>query len=336
MKIYCGEKFPLTRLRRNRNSEAMRDLVAQTALCPSNLILPIFVIEGKNCKEKINNLPDVFRLSIDLAVEISKEVWSLGIKAIMLFPVVEQKLKTANGEESCNKNNLMCRAIREIKNAVPQILIIADVALDPYTSHGHDGLIDEKEYVKNDATIEILCKQALVQAQAGCDIIAPSDMMDGRIKKIRQALDAEGFDNVSLMAYSAKYASNFYGPFREAVGSNNNLKKSDKKNYQMDFHNSDEAMREIALDVKEGADSVIIKPAMSYLDIIKSASQNFSLPIFAYQVSGEYAMLKFLAQNSATNFDDLYYESLIAIKRAGAYGIITYGAIDIAKYRIHY
>lgn len=331
MKIYCGEKFPLTRLRRNRNSEAMRDLVAQTALCPSNLILPIFVIEGKNCKEKINNLPDVFRLSIDLAVEISREAWSLGIKAIMLFPVVEQKLKTANGEESCNKNNLMCRAIREIKNAVPQILIIADVALDPYTSHGHDGLIDEKEYVKNDATVEILCKQALVQAQAGCDIIAPSDMMDGRIKKIRQALDAEGFDSVSLMAYSAKYASNFYGPFREAVGSNNNLKKSDKKNYQMDFHNSDEALREIALDVKEGADSVIIKPAMCYLDIIKSASQNFSLPIFAYQVSGEYAMLKFLAQNSGTNFDDLYYESLIAIKRAGAYGIITYGAINITK-----
>jgi len=331
MKIYCGEKFPLTRLRRNRNSEAMRDLLAQTALCPSNLILPIFVIEGKNCKEKINNLPDVFRLSIDLAVELSKEAWSLGIKAIMLFPVVEQKLKTANGEESCNKNNLICRAIREIKNAVPQILIIADVALDPYTSHGHDGLIDEKEYVKNDATVEILCKQALAQAQAGCDIIAPSDMMDGRIKKIRQALDAEGFDNVSLMAYSAKYASNFYGPFREAVGSNNNLKKSDKKNYQMDFHNSDEAMREIALDVKEGADSVIIKPAMCYLDIIKLASQNFSLPIFAYQVSGEYAMLKFLAQNSGTNFDDLYYESLIAIKRAGAYGIITYGAINITK-----
>jgi porphobilinogen synthase len=336
MKIYCGEKFPLTRLRRNRNSEAMRDLIAQTALCPSNLILPIFVIEGKNCKEKINNLPDVFRLSIDLAVEISREAWSLGIKAIMLFPVVEQKLKTANGEESCNKNNLICRAIREIKNAVPQILIIADVALDPYTSHGHDGLIDEKEYVKNDATVEILCKQALVQAQAGCDIIAPSDMMDGRIKKIRQALDAEGFDNVSLMAYSAKYASNFYGPFREAVGSNNNLKKSDKKNYQMDFHNSDEAMREITLDIKEGADSVIIKPAMCYLDIIKLTSQNFSLPIFAYQVSGEYAMLKFLAQNSGTNFDDLYYESLIAIKRAGAYGIITYGAIDITKYRFQY
>ena len=229
MKIYCGEKFPLTRLRRNRNSEAMRDLLAQTALCPSNLILPIFVIEGKNIKEKINNLPDVFRLSIDLVVEFSKEAWSLGIKAIMLFPVIEQKLKTVNGDESCNKNNLICRAIREIKNAVPQILIIADVALDPYTSHGHDGLIDEKEYVKNDATIEILCKQALVQAQAGCDIIAPSDMMDGRIKKIRQALDSEGFDNVSLMAYSAKYASNFYGPFREAVGSNNNLKKSDKK-----------------------------------------------------------------------------------------------------------
>lgn len=337
MQIFCNESFPNTRLRRMRYSPAMRDLLVENSILPHNLILPIFIIEGKNSKEIIPSLPDVYRLSIDLAIEQAKLAWSLGIKAIALFCVVEQNLKNPLGNEAINPNNLMCRSIREIKSAVPDILIIADVALDPYTSHGHDGIIDEKYIVKNDETIEILCQQSIVQAQAGCDIIAPSDMMDGRIRLLRQSLDKAGFERVSLMAYSAKYASNFYGPFRQAIGSDKNLKNSnqlpkypnDKKNYQMDFRNSKEAMREIALDISEGADSVIIKPAMTYLDIVSLASQNFKVPIIAYQVSGEYAMLKLLSQNSKIDFKNLYLESLLCIKRAGATAIISYGAIDL-------
>ncbi len=326
-----NQSYPNTRLRRNRKAPWVRNLTAETSLSPSDLILPLFVIEGKNKAEKITHLPDVSRLSIDLIVKKAKEAKSLGIPALMLFPVIDQKLKTANGKEALNKNNLICRAVKEIKNAVPEIGVICDVALDPYTTHGHDGLIDKNNYVLNDQTIEVLCKQALVQAEAGCDALAPSDMMDGRIGVIRKTLDAAGFVDVSLISYAAKYASNFYGPFRHAVGSVSNLKNMDKKTYQMDFRNSAEAMREIAMDVSEGADMIIVKPGMPYLDIVKEASQNFKLPIISYQVSGEYAMLKHAAKAGAFNFDEVFYESLIAFKRAGASAIISYGALTILK-----
>lgn len=323
--------FPKTRLRRNRKSPWIRDLVAQNSLLPRDLILPLFVIEGKNKEEKISHLPDVSRFSIDGIVKKAKEARALGITALMLFPVIDQKLKNADGKEAKNRKNLICRTIAEIKNAVPEIGVIADVALDPYTSHGHDGIVDASGYVENDATIEILCEQALAQAEAGCDVIAPSDMMDGRIGVIRDALDDLGFVNTSIMSYAVKYASSFYGPFRHAVGSANNLKKSDKKTYQMDFRNSAEAMREIELDVAEGADMIIVKPGMPYLDIVSQASQNFKLPIISYQVSGEYAMLKFAAEHGAFDFDAAFYESLMSFKRAGASAIITYGAIEAAK-----
>jgi porphobilinogen synthase len=324
------ESFPRTRLRRNRQNVWIRDLTAQTAISPHDLILPLFVIEGKNKEEKITNLPGVSRLSIDLIVKKAKEAKSLGITAIMLFPVIDQKLKNADGKEALNSKNLICRTISAIKNAVPEIGVIADVALDPYTSHGHDGIIDDQGYVVNDDTIAILCEQAAIQAAAGCDIIAPSDMMDGRVGIIRDALDDNGFINVAIMSYAAKYASNFYGPFRSAVGSGKNL-KSDKKTYQMDFRNSNEALREIALDVAEGADMVIIKPAMAYLDIVARASAEFKLPLISYHVSGEYAMLKFAAEKGALDFDAAFYESLIAMKRAGSSAIITYGALEVAK-----
>jgi porphobilinogen synthase len=323
--------FPKTRLRRNRKSPWIRDLVAQNSLLPRDLILPLFVIEGKNKEEKISHLPDVSRFSIDGIIKKAKEARALGIHALMLFPVIDQKLKNADGKEAKNRKNLICRAIAEIKNAVPEIGVIADVALDPYTSHGHDGIVDAAGYVENDATIEILCEQALAQAEAGCDVIAPSDMMDGRIGVIRDALDDSGFVHTSIMSYAVKYASSFYGPFRHAVGSANNLKKSDKKTYQMDFRNSAEAMREIELDVLEGADMIIVKPGMPYLDIVSQASQNFKLPIISYQVSGEYAMLKFAAENGAFDFDAAFYESLMSFKRAGASAIISYGAIAAAK-----
>ena len=331
MTYSSNDSFPRVRLRRNRKSAWIRDLTAQNTFLPSDLILPLFVIEGKNKEEKISHLPDVSRLSIDLIVKKAKEAQKLGIPALMLFPALDQKLKTSNGKEAINSKNLMCRAIYEIKNAAPEIGVITDVALDPYTAHGHDGIVDKNGYVENDATIEILCQQALVQAQAGCDIIAPSDMMDGRIGIIRDALDDQGFSDVALMSYAVKYASSFYGPFRHAVGSVNNLKKSDKKTYQMDFRNSQEALREVALDVAEGADMIIIKPGMPYLDVVLQVSQNFKLPVIAYQVSGEYAMLKFAAEKGAFDFDAAFYESLMAFKRAGASAVISYGAIDVAK-----
>jgi porphobilinogen synthase len=330
MKNFSLGEFPKTRLRRNRQTRWIRNIAAQNKLAPSDLILPLFVIEGKNKEEKIAKLPDVSRLSIDLIVKKAKEAASLGIPAIMLFPAIDQKLKTADGKEALNKKNLICRTISELKNKVPEIGVIADVALDPYTSHGHDGILDTEGYVENDATIETLCAQALVQAEAGCDIIAPSDMMDGRIGVIRDALDDAGFINVGLMSYAAKYASSFYGPFRDAVGSSVKL-KSDKKTYQMDFRNSDEAMREIALDINEGADMIIVKPGMPYLDIVARAKENFALPIISYQVSGEYSMLKIAAQNGAFDFELALMESLTCFKRAGASSIITYGAIEAAK-----
>lgn len=319
------------RLRRNRKTKWMREMLAEKRLHVSDLILPIFLVEGKKVEETIKSLPDVKRLSIDMAVKKAKEARDLGIPAIMLFPVTLQKLKDETGSEAFNKNNLMCRAIKEIKKAVPDIGIICDVALDPYTIHGHDGVVDKTGYVLNDETVDLLCKQALVQAEAGADIISPSDMMDGRVAAIRDVLDDNGFSDVAIMSYAAKYASNFYGPFRDAVGSKNNLKNSDKKTYQMDFRNSNEALREIEQDVLEGADMIIVKPGMPYLDIIKIASQNFELPIIAYQVSGEYAMLKFAEKNNCLNFDQAMLESLIAFKRAGSTAIITYAAIEVAK-----
>lgn len=319
-----------TRFRRGRVSAWMRQMLSEVAISPSDLILPIFLIEGQGKEEKIVNLPDISRFSVDLAIKKIKEARDLGICAIMLFPVIDQKLKDENGKEALNGENLICRAIRQIKKEVPEIGIICDVALDPYTSHGHDGIIDEKGYVLNDETVEILCKQALVQARAGCDVIAPSDMMDKRVGAIRKALDKEGFVNVSIMSYAAKYASNFYGPFRDALGSSSNL-KADKKTYQMDFTRASEALREVEQDIKEGVDMVIIKPAMNYLDVINQVSNNFKIPTIGYQVSGEYAMLKHAAKAGAFDFDLALEESLIAIKRAGAKAIITYGAIEIAK-----
>ncbi len=338
MQNFLGESFPKTRLRRNRKSSWIRDLTAQTTISPSNLILPLFVIEGKNSIEKIPHLPDVFRLSIDLILKKAKDAQTLGIPAIMLFPVIDQKLKTLDGKEAWNKRNLICRTIEKIKNSVPEIGVICDVALDPYTSHGHDGIIGTNGDVENDATIELLCKQALVQAQAGCDVIAPSDMMDGRIGVIRDALDDAGFVDVAIMSYAAKYASSFYGPFRHAVGSASNLNTStkNKKTYQMDFRNSNEAMREIAMDIAEGADTIIIKPGMPYLDVILRASQNFQIPIIAYQVSGEYAMLKSAAQSGAFDFASSFHESMIAFRRAGASGVISYGAAEYAKSMIKF
>lgn len=330
MNFYCNESFPNTRLRRNRKNHAILDLTAEINLNINQLILPIFIIDGINQSQAIKNLPDIYRYSIDLAVKEIALAWNLGIKAIMLFPCIDNSLKNSHGTEALNPNNLICKAIKAIKKAVPNIQIIADVALDPYTNHGHDGIISN-EVVNNDKTIEALCDQALVQAQAGCDILAPSDMMDGRVGAIRKFLDKNNLDNISIMSYSAKYVSSLYEPFREAVGSIQISKKPDKSNYQMDYRNSKEAMREIALDISEGADMIIIKPAINYLDIIHQASTNFPTPIYAYQVSGEYAMLKLFSSHNNIDFIKIYYESLISILRAGARGIITYGAIEIAK-----
>ena len=328
--LLSGE-FPRTRLRRNRQAGWIRDLTAQNSFSPADLILPLFVIEGKGKEEKSASLPGVSRFSIDGIVKKAKEAQKLGIPALMLFPVIDQKLKNSSAKEALNSENLMCRTIEAIKNAVPQIGVITDVALDPYTSHGHDGILNSKGEIENDVTVEILCEQSLIQAAAGCDIVAPSDMMDGRIGLIRDGLDSQGFNNVGLMSYAVKYASNFYGPFRDAVGSASNLKKSDKKTYQMDFRNADEAMREIALDVQEGADMIIVKPGMPYLDIVTRATQNFKLPVISYQVSGEYAMLKIAAAQGAFDFSSAFFESLMAFKRAGASAVISYGAIEAAK-----
>lgn len=325
--------FLNVRPRRNRKSPWVRDLLAQTQISPSDLILPIFVIEGKGQKQEIKSLPDVYRYSIDLAVERAKESWGLGIKAIMLFAVIDGSKKDELGSEALNKDNLTNRAIREIKNKVPGIGIIADVALDPYTSHGHDGVI-KNGVVDNDASVEILCQQALIQAQSGADANAPSDMMDFRIGKIREFLDKNDCQDNLLISYAAKYASSFYGPFRNALDSlgSGNIAADvpgDKKTYQMDFRNSDEAMREIALDVEQGADIIIIKPGSAYLDIVSRAKSRFDIPLISYQVSGEYSMLKYAAQNGAFKFEDALYESLVAFKRAGCSAIITYGAIEM-------
>lgn len=316
-------------MRRTRASAWSRRLVAETELTSADLILPLFVHDKKG-SEAINSMPGVERHSIENIVEMAKKAHGLGIPAIALFPVTPEKLKDEKGTEALNENNLVCQTIRAVKKELGNKLgIIADVALDPYTSHGHDGLL-EGEKILNDETVELLAKQALTLARAGADIIAPSDMMDGRIGKIRAALDKEKFEDIILLSYAAKYASGFYGPFRDAVGSSGNL-KGNKQTYQMDPRNSDEALREVALDIAEGADLVMVKPGLPYLDIIRRIRDNFPIHVFAYQVSGEYAMLKAAANAGYLNYHQALMESLIALKRAGAVGILTYGAIEAAE-----
>ena len=322
--------FPATRLRRNRKRAWSRDLVREHHLHPSDLIWPLFVAEGEGERSAVSSMPGVERLSCDNAVDAAKEALDLGIPAIALFPNNAPDSRSDDGSEAFNPDNLVCRAIQAIKSKVPEIGIICDVALDPYTSHGHDGILVGGE-IDNDSTVEALIKQSLNQIEAGCDVIAPSDMMDGRVGAIRQALEEAGHKDAQIMSYAAKYASAFYGPFRDAVGSSDRL-TGDKKTYQMDPANAEEALREVALDIAEGADMVIVKPGMPYLDIIARVKQTFGVPTFAYQVSGEYAMLRAAVQNGWLDRDQVMMESLIAFKRAGADGILSYFARDAARY----
>ncbi len=322
-------KYPSLRLRRNRKYLWSRKLIQENTLSPSDFILPIFLTDGVNKIEKISSMPGVYRYTINRLSQIVDKAIKKGIPMVALFPKTKNSLKNEIGSESLNENNLVCKAIVEIKKRYKnQIGIMCDVALDPYTSHGHDGLIKFNQ-IANDETVEILINQSLLQAEMGCDVIAPSDMMDGRIGKIRKALDSSGYQNVQVLSYAAKYASSFYGPFRNAVGSKSFL-KGDKKTYQMDFRNSDEALREVALDVKEGADMVMVKPGMPYLDIIKSIKEKFKIPVFAYQVSGEYSLISNAIQKKLIN-NDAVYESLIAFKRAGANAIVSYYADKLDK-----
>ena len=323
-------KYPNLRLRRNRRQSWSRRLVQENNLSVNDLILPIFVMDGKNKKQPINSMPGVFRYSVDKIPLILDKVVKNKIPLVAVFPYTNNNLKNDQGSEALNENNLVCRSIRFIKKKYKNdIGIMADVALDPYTSHGHDGLVKNNK-ILNDETIEILIKQSLLQAKMGCDVIAPSDMMDGRIGKIRKALDLNNFKEVQLLSYAAKYASNFYGPFRDAVGSKKIL-KGDKKTYQMDYRNNLEALREVALDIKEGADMVMVKPGLPYLDIIKSVKENFKIPVFAYQVSGEYSLI-YNGIKKGFIKEDAIIESLISFKRAGANGIVTYFADKIMKF----
>jgi porphobilinogen synthase len=331
---YLG-RYPQTRLRRLRRYDWSRRLVAEHHLSVDDLIWPLFVHEGSDRRDAVDSMPGVERLSIDLLVEAVAGAMQLGIPAVAIFPVVDAAKKTPEAEEAVRSENLVCRAVRSVKQAHGDAIgIICDVALDPYTSHGHDGLVREG-YVANDETVELLCRQAVVQAAAGCDVIAPSDMMDGRVGAIRAALDEAGFDRVSIMAYAAKYASAFYGPFRDAVGSAANLGTGDKRTYQMDAANSDEGLREVALDIAEGADMVMVKPGMPYLDVVRQVKDTFAVPTFAYQVSGEYSMLCAAAQNNWLDRNKAVLESLLSFKRAGADGILTYFAPEAARLIYH-
>ncbi|WP_066807309.1 porphobilinogen synthase [Sphingomonas asaccharolytica] len=322
--------YPATRLRRPRASAWSRRMHAETVLTAADLIWPLFIAEGQGIDEPIASLPGVSRWSVDGIVARAKEARDLGIPCIALFPNTQPDRRTDDGKEALNPDNLMCRAIRALKDAVPDIGVLTDVALDPYTSHGHDGLLDDSGYVLNDATADVLVGQALNQAAAGADIIAPSDMMDGRVGLIREALEAGGHVNVQIMSYAAKYASGFYGPFRDAVGSRG-LLKGDKKTYQMDPANAEEALREVGLDLAEGADSVMVKPGLPYLDIILRVKDRFEVPVFAYQVSGEYAMLEAAIAVGAAERDAVVLETLMAFKRAGCSGVLTYHALHAAK-----
>ena len=322
-------KYPSLRLRRNRKYDWTRRLVQENTLSSSDFILPIFLIDGRNKKEKIPSMPDVYRYTIDRISQIIDKAIKNKVPMVALFPKTKQIKKNELGTEALNEDNLVCKAILQIKKKYKnEIGIMCDVALDPYTSHGHDGLIKNNEII-NDETIDVLVNQSLLQAKIGCDVLAPSDMMDGRIRKIRSALDNEGLKNINILSYAAKYASSYYGPFRDAVGSKGSL-KGDKKTYQMDFRNTDEALREISLDIKEGADMVMVKPGMPYLDIIKSIKEKFKIPVFAYQVSGEYSLLS-NAINKKIIDKNAIYESLIAFKRAGANAIVTYYADRLDK-----
>ena len=323
--------FPNTRPRRMRRDAFSRNLMREHTLTAHDFIYPVFITEGEQIKTPIASMPNQYRMSLDELLKTAQEAVDLGIPALALFPVIEANLKTENGNEAHNPNGLVPRAIALLKQHFPQLGVMTDVALDPYTSHGQDGVIDEHGYVLNDETTEILVQQALCHAQAGADMVAPSDMMDGRIGAIRTALEANQFIHTRIMAYSAKYASHFYGPFRDAVGSGGNLGKSDKKNYQMDFANVDEALHEVALDLAEGADMVMVKPGMPYLDVIRAAKETFKAPTFAYQVSGEYAMIHAAAANGWLDLEGCMMESLMAFKRAGADGILTYFALDAAR-----
>ncbi len=323
--------FPDHRPRRMRRDDWSRRLMQENQICASDLIYPVFLLEGSNQSQAVASMPGVNRVSLDLLFGVAEECVSLGIPVMALFPVIDASLKTPDGKEAFNPNGLIPTAVRELKKRFPNLGIMTDVALDPYTSHGQDGILDVQGRILNDETTAILVQQAVAQAEAGVDIVAPSDMMDGRIGKIREALEQKKLIHTRIMAYSAKYASAFYGPFRDAVGSAKNLGKADKKTYQMDCANTDEALREVALDISEGADMVMVKPGMPYLDIVRRVRDEFNYPTYAYQVSGEYAMLKAAAQNGWLDHDAVMMESLLAFKRAGADGILTYFALEAAR-----
>ena len=331
MHLSSPTPFPANRPRRLRRDTFTRNLVREHHVTPHDLIYPVFVLDGANRREAVASMPGVERLSLDLLLPVAEDCVKLGIPVMALFPVIDASLKTPDGKEALNPDGLVPRVVRALKKEFPELGVMTDVALAPFTSHGQDGLLDDTGYILNDATVEVLVGQALTQAEAGVDIVAPSDMMDGRIGAIREALEAHGHVHTRIMAYSAKYASAFYGPFRDAVGSSANLGKSNKKVYQMDPGNSDEALREVAIDIAEGADMVMVKPGMPYLDIVRRVKDEFRVPTFAYQVSGEYAMLKAAAQNGWLDHDAVMLESLLAFKRAGADGVLTYFARDAAR-----
>ena len=329
---YAGVRgaFPATRLRRNRRDDWSRRLTRENRLSVDQLIWPVFVHEGQGLTTPIGSMPGVSRMSVDVLLVALKEAVALGIPAVALFPVIDPSLKSEDGREATHTNGLVCRTVTAIKSAFPQLGVICDVALDPYTTHGQDGIVRDG-YVVNDETVAVLQQQAVTLARAGADVVAPSDMMDGRIGAIRGALDAEGFDRVRILAYAAKYASAFYGPFRDAVGSAGNLGSGDKRTYQMDPANGDEALHEVALDLQEGADMVMVKPGMPYLDVVHRVKQTFGVPTYAYQVSGEYAMLKIASEHGALDYSKVLLESLLSFVRAGADGVLTYGAVDAAR-----
>ena len=330
MSYIFNRSFPNTRLRRLRYNDNIRAMVQETSIEPKHLIAPVFVIEGKQQRQAVASMPGVERLSVDLLIEYAKQLLSLGVTTIDLFPVISPNLKSLQAEHAYDENGLACNAIKAIKDALPEMVVMTDVALDPYTSHGQDGIVDDNGYVLNDITVDILAKQALSHARAGVDIISPSDMMDGRIAALRQALDGENFINTAIMAYSAKYASAYYGPFRDAVGSAGNLKGGHKKQYQMDFGNRAEALHEVALDIQEGADMVMVKPGQPYLDLVREVKDTFGVPTYAYQVSGEYAMHMAAIQNGWLS-EDVILESLLGFRRAGADGILSYFAMTAAQ-----
>jgi porphobilinogen synthase len=328
--IITGQ-YPATRMRRMRRDPFSRAMMRENTVTAADLIYPVFILDGENQRQQVASMPGVERVSVDILMGVAEECVALGIPVLALFPVIDASLKTYDGVEATNPDGLVPRAVRALKKNFPQLGILTDVALDPFTTHGQDGLPDENGYIVNEKTIDMLVRQALAQAEAGVDIVAPSDMMDGRMGAIRNALEERGFIHTRLMAYSAKYASAFYGPFRDAVGSAANLGKADKNTYQMDPANSDEALREVALDLAEGADMVMVKPGMPYLDVVRRVKDEFKVPTFAYQVSGEYAMIKAAAQNGWLDHDKVMMESMMAFKRAGADGVLTYFALDVAR-----